>query len=1009
MRLKLQLSFFLFFSISNCFAQIDTTFWLAAPNVSSAFNYDRPIYMRVTSYQSPATVTISEPANPAFPLQTFTLPPYTSQSVNLTTWIDIIECTPGDVIQNRGVKITSTNKVAAYYEVNAGGPNPEFFALKGRNSLGSEFYISSQYILGNSPVLTPAPISSFNIVATEDNTNVTITPAKNIVGHTANIPFTINLNKGQTYAAIAVSALATGHLQGSYVTSTKPVAITVADDLLQGIAFGGACEDLAGDQIVPVNVLGQEYIAIRGGLNSPFDKIYVMATQSGTVVKQDGVTITTLAAGQSTELSMPNSTAYVQTSQPAYVYQLTGVGCEVGSALLPKITCTGSSSVSVVRSSSETLYITLLVKNGAQGNFLLNNATGIITAAQFNVVPSTGGQWYYARITLSLSSYPVGTVIKIDNTAGLFQMGFMQGGVQGAGFGYFSDYNAPIAEASASNIYPCAGTNVNLYAENVSSATYSWEGPGGYTSGAQNPVLNNITAAQSGNYIVSVNVPGCGIYKDTVTLNVVSPAINTISQTICEGTSYLGYTVTGVYTDHFTSAAGCDSARILNLTVKPKSISTVNASICQGQAYAGHTTTGIYTDTYVAANGCDSIRTLNLTVKPRSFTTNTQSICEGSSYEGHTVSGTYVTTLVAANGCDSIYTLNLTVRPKSFSTVNASICEGQTYAGHTTAGTYIDTYTAANGCDSIRTLNLTVHPVVFTTLNISICQGQTYQGHSTTGTYTDIFSTPYGCDSTRTLHLTVKSKSFSTVNKEICFGQTYAGHGVSGTYIDTYVAANGCDSIRTLNLIVNDLIQTTIIKTICEGDIYEGYTATGIYNDVFTAASGCDSTRTLNLTVNKLPLPYLGKDTAICFEKGIIINPGIFDSYLWQDGSTGMSYTVSQAGLYSVTVTNSCGTAADEILITDKSCQAYFPNVFTPNGDHKNDFFKILNPGGITEYHLLIFNRWGEKVFETTELNKGWDGNYKRSAADEATYVWIADFKKNNIPVKVSGSLMLLR
>lgn len=98
---------------------------------------------------------------------------------------------------------------------------------------------------------------------------------------------------------------------------------------------------------------------------------------------------------------------------------------EVCAAVLPKIDCTGSGSVSVARSSKEDLFITLLVKNGGQGNFLINNNSGIIMNAQFSVVPGTSGQWYFAKVFLLLFTFPNGSKIKIDNTTNLFQMGFL--------------------------------------------------------------------------------------------------------------------------------------------------------------------------------------------------------------------------------------------------------------------------------------------------------------------------------------------------------------------------------------------------------------------------------------------------------------------------------------------------------------------------------------------------------------------------------------------------------
>lgn len=535
-------------------AQTDTAFWFAAPDISSAFNYDRPVFLRITAYQQPCNVTISQPANGGLPDQNVFIPANTMLSIDLTNWISNLECTPGNVIQNKGIKITSDNKIAAYYEVNVNGPNPELFALKGKNALGVEFYISSQYILGNSPVLSPLPISSFNIVATEDNTLVTITPSKNIVGHSANVPFVITLNRGQTYAAIATSQAAAQHLQGSHVSATKPVAITLADDLLQGIAFGGSCEDLAGDQTVPLNIIGSEYIAVKSNLNSPSDKVYITATQNGTSVSQDGVLITTLNAGASTELTVTNISTYIQSTAPVYAYQLSGMGCEVGAALLPKINCTGSSSVSVARSTNGSFTITLLVKNGGQSNFLVNGASGVITAAQFSAVPATGGVWYAAKVTLPISTYPNGSVIRVTNSSHIFQLGIFQGDNLGVGVGYFSDFNSLQAHASASTQTLCAGSAIQLAAELIASATYNWTGPGGFNSNVQNPVINNATVAYSGMYKLTVTVPGCGTYQDSVTVTVnscpngISNIINTYTPVLALNPCYNKITVEDAFT-----------------------------------------------------------------------------------------------------------------------------------------------------------------------------------------------------------------------------------------------------------------------------------------------------------------------------------------------------------------------------------------------------------------------------------------------------------------------------
>lgn len=793
----ISLSTILFFSISTN-AQTDTLFWFAAPEILNITNnnitMDRPIVLNITTYNQSATVTISQPAGGGMPNQVINIATNSTQSVDLTTWIDNIECKPANSILNYGLKISSTSKISVYYEVNANGLNPDLFVLKGKNALGNDFWISSQYFLDNSI----GTYSSFNIIASEDNTQVTITPSNNIVGHAANSTFNILLNKGQTYAAIASSELAAQHLQGSHVTSNKPIAITLSDDELAGVPYGG-CADLGGDQTVPTNIIGNEYIAIKGGLNSPFDKLFILATQNGTTINQDGVLLTTLNTGQSYQTSILNPSTYIQSSQPIYAYQLSGIGCEAGTAILPKINCTGSSNITFTRTSNEFLYITLLVKNGGQNNFLLNNTSGIIIPSQFSPVPGTSNQWYAAKVLLN---NPVGSVIKVTNSSHLFHLGVLQGGtISGTGYGYFSDFGSVSAKASTNTPNICTGSTINLFADTVVSASYSWTGPSGYISNLQNPIITNATISNTGNYILTISVPGCGNYLDSI-----------------------------------------------SITVKPKSFSNINQSICQGQSYLGHTTSGTYVDTLIAANGCDSIRTLNLTVLPKSFSTLSQSICQGQSYLGYNTSGTFNDTLIAANGCDSIRTLNLTVRPKSFSIVNKTICQGQSYLGYNTSGIHIDTLIAANGCDSIRTLNLSV-----------------------------------------------ELKSFSNFNATICKGENYFGHTVSGTYIDTLIAFNGCDSIRTLRLLVLE------------------------------------------------------------------------------------------------------------------NCEVYFPSAFTPNNDGKNDVFKILNATNLTQYVLSIYNRWGEKVFETTDFMAGWNGIYNGIRQPIGVYVWQSSFKKSGRINYMKGTVVLIR
>jgi gliding motility-associated-like protein len=99
-------------------------------------------------------------------------------------------------------------------------------------------------------------------------------------------------------------------------------------------------------------------------------------------------------------------------------------------------------------------------------------------------------------------------------------------------------------------------------------------------------------------------------------------------------------------------------------------------------------------------------------------------------------------------------------------------------------------------------------------------------------------------------------------------------------------------------------------------------------------------------------------------------------------------------GQYEVTLvsTNQWG-CSDTIVHTvyiDDDFAFYIPNAFSPNGDGVNDLFSGKGYG-IKDYVMYIFDRWGEKIYETTDLSKGWDGTYKGEEAQQDVYVYRVD------------------
>lgn len=280
------------------------------------------------------------------------------------------------------------------------------------------------------------------------------------------------------------------------------------------------------------------------------------------------------------------------------------------------------------------------------------------------------------------------------------------------------------------------------------------------------------------------------------------------------------------------------------------------------------------------------------------------------------------------------------------------------------------------------------------------------------GTYALKVSNNDGCDTLLTLEAKENYKTYFAVDTAFCQGQSYKGYNASGSYTQKYTGSNGCDSLWSLHLTVYPNPFTIIDTAICEGGNVGGYTTAGTHTDVFPSFNGCDSTRTYNLTVNPLPNPHLGSpDTAICTGQSITLTPGNFLSYLWQDSSTRPSLTISQKGSYHVTVTNDCGATTTEIMVMEGPCYVQFPSAFTPNGDGFNDQFKGLNGYNVKDYRLVIVNRWGQQVFETSDIGSGWNGDLNGKRAPVGTYVWFCHFTKPGdvYETKLSGTLALIK
>lgn len=460
-------------------AQIDTLFWFATPWVTPDHDGNTQLAYRISTFGNPATIRIQQPA--ATYDTTFVVPANSLANIPLNHIVNQLESQPADAILNTGVKITSDELITVVYDfisdmvtITPGTPNnPETYSLKGQNGMGTEFVTPFQ-TLWNNRVLTvdrngdaviTQPKQYFSIVATEDNTTVYITPRATVMGgHPANVTYAVNLPlAGNVYTcenAVMTTSNPGSSLSGSIVTSDKPVSITINDDSVNP-SGGGGCFDLMGDQIVPTDVIGNEYIINEGFLNAGSNEsIFIIPAENFTTITvNDGATQTQLLnQGETWQYSIDQPLTYVSTDKPVYVIHMSGYGCELGIAILPPLNCSGSDEVSFSRNNDQQFLLNLLCLAVDVNNFQLNGNPALVPPAAFAPVPGTGGVWMGAQIDYSLAQIPANSSNTITNSSGLFAMGVINGGATtGCLYHYMSSFLRRVKTDAGTDVTVCNG------------------------------------------------------------------------------------------------------------------------------------------------------------------------------------------------------------------------------------------------------------------------------------------------------------------------------------------------------------------------------------------------------------------------------------------------------------------------------------------------------------------------------------------------------------------------
>ncbi|MCU0433562.1 MAG: gliding motility-associated C-terminal domain-containing protein [Bacteroidia bacterium] len=182
---------------------------------------------------------------------------------------------------------------------------------------------------------------------------------------------------------------------------------------------------------------------------------------------------------------------------------------------------------------------------------------------------------------------------------------------------------------------------------------------------------------------------------------------------------------------------------------------------------------------------------------------------------------------------------------------------------------------------------------------------------------------------------------------------------------------------------------------------------------VIVNQAGCVAADSIRVTYTTTP--QLGDDLSLCLiENNIVLDAGTLPgSYRWSTGDTTSSITISEPGIYSLTVTSGSCILTDSITITGNpgGSLLYVPNSFTPNGDGLNDNFKPIGTD-IISFNLLIFNRWGELIFETNDYNSGWNGITGNQQAENEVYVYLINYSSScseGLTLRKMGHVSVIR
>jgi gliding motility-associated-like protein len=947
--------------------------------------------------------------------------------------------TVAGIVKNTGLIINSADTISVYALSSEPYSSDAALVIQ-KNALGNDYLIASYRGMIGYNVS-----SCFLIEATENNTDITITPSVNTSnGNASGLPFTIVLNKGQTYYVKAENNDSlNADLSGSIVSVTngcKPIAVFTGNELVSIPDYRYRAGDILYEQLFPVNSFGKQFItATLKGRNVYRVKVY--AVHNNTQINIDGVFASTVNSGKFYEFESPNQPKYITTSKPVQVVlfgasedydKLFGnqIDGDPTMMTIPPLEQQLKESIflSPAMGAINTHKVSIVCKTADANSTLLDGVNiGNSFAAIF-------GNPVYSHAALDIAAGQH----KIINNSGFIAYSYGFGSTQGYGYctgasvekinTYFTCNQ--ISSIGNPTINVCTGIAVfDIITSETNNTTYMWD----FGDGSPILITNGTMLQQShsylsaGNYVVKLTTTNAGIntcVQNTttitqITLNVASSLIPSLSLTSSPANPIcIGSTVSFVATAFNGGINPSYQWKVNGINVGSNSLTFTSSNLANNDNVDCTLTTNLSCASNTAASASLIINQSAQYAPNIAITTSANNLCIGypatftatslgtqssPQYQwkvngiisgGNNSSFTYI----PSNG--DVVLCVLTTNNNNCGATNTAISNSIIMSVSSSLNALVNITASQNPicADSI---------VTFTALPAYGGASPVYQwklNGSTVGTNSAIYSTP-SLKNNDIINCIMTSNSTCAVSPIVTSNSIIIQlHSIS-LGIDTVLCKG---NVKLLDATTTN--STYLWQDNTSSPTYL-VTKAGKYF-VSVNKQGCMIKDTINIAYNLKPMFSIGNDAGICMGSTLILNPQISGvSYLWQDGSTNPTYTVIQPGLYSLTATNTCGSTTDDIIIVNGVCNLYVPNSFSPNGDAKNDVFKASYGDNVTQFHLQVFNRYGQIIFETKDKNKGWDGTFKGTRQPYDGYVWLIQYKTavNNKLQKLQGSVLLIR